>query len=58
MFKPAALLVIITPEGKKQKPRKVFRAYIGKHRITWINMDGTRGYVLLRHGFTYKITNQ
>lgn len=57
MFKPSALLVITTPEGKKQKTRKVFRAYTGKHKITWINMDGTRGYVLLRHGFTYDLKN-
>lgn len=49
-------LTIWTPEGKK-KQHKAYRVFVGPNRVTWIDPDGVRHYVLLRHGFTYLISN-
>lgn len=56
MFDARHILTITTPEGDSTTHR-VFRVYLSEHRVTWINLDGTRGYVLLRHGFTYRSRN-
>lgn len=56
MPKPTVKVTVISPEGKV-KTHKAYRAYIGKHRVTWIRMDGVRMYVLLRHGFVVTVTN-
>lgn len=55
-MQPRVLLAITTPENRTRHHR-AYRAYVGKNRVTWITMDGVRHYVLLRHGFSYKITN-
>lgn len=56
IMEPRVLLAITTPENRTRHHR-AYRAYVGKNRVTWITMDGVRHYVLLRHGFSYKITN-
>lgn len=56
MLTPRVLVKITTPDGDTQS-HYAYRAYVGPNRVTWIAMDGVRSYVLLRHGFTYRITN-
>lgn len=56
MFTARHILTIITPEGHATT-HLCYRIYLSEKRVTWINLDGTRGYVLLRHGFTYYNNN-
>lgn len=44
------------PEGHVKK-FAAYQAWVGPKRVTWVDEEGVRSYVLLRHGFVVTITN-